>query len=395
MKLEGGTFMARSEGVRRLAALTSVLIVLGAGFLGSLAVSCGDDKKIIGPDPPGGSALTVTAVTIAGPASIVPGASAQFTAMVKLSDGTEKSATTAQWFSSNAAVLNIDRNTGAARTLRDIWGEATANVEVRSLDGASLTGQTRASREILVQPDGTFRMVGIVTEADNPGQGIADASLAVRLSEDLSLPFVAGTRADSFGRYRLYGVPPESYVHVFRGGYLPVIERIQVGSHTSRDFQLRFDGNVPSYDGIYTMTVDATNCIRFNVPVPPEFRVRTYTATIRQSGPRLTVVLSDAQFYPGSGGFSGIATPTGADMEVRSFYDPYYYPSYPQQPDVVERLADGTALEVYGGARLTGTPDRLSGSVSAIRRWGTLPTGSSRPTFLGGCAEPRLTLTRQ
>lgn len=390
--------MARSDSARHFAAFSGVRMLLGAWLIGVLAVSCDKDKKDIGgPDPPGsgGSALTVTAVMIAGPASIIPGASAQFTAMVKLSDGTEKAATGAQWFSSNAAVLNIDRNTGAARTLRDIWGEATANVEVLSLDGASLTGQTRASREILVQPEGTFRMVGSVTEADSPGQGIRDATLEVRLTEDLSSRPVAGAGTDGAGRYRLYGVPPESYLHVRRGGYVPVTERIQVGGHTTRDFQLRFDGNVPSFDGTYTMTVDASNCIRFNVPVPSEFRVRTYTATIRQSGARLTVVLSDAQFYPGSGGFSGIATPTGADMEVRSFYDPYYYPSYPQQPDVVERLADGTALEVYGGARLTGTADRLSGSVGAIRRWQTLPTGSSRPTFLGGCAEPRLTLTRR
>ena len=50
---------------------------------------------------------------------------------------------------------------------------------------------------------------------------------------------MAGTRAGADGRYRLYGVPQESYLHVRRPGYVPVTERIQIGSHTTRDFQLR------------------------------------------------------------------------------------------------------------------------------------------------------------
>ena len=109
-------------------------------------------------------------------------------------------------------------------------------------------------------PDGTFRMVGSVTDADSPGQAIPDAILQARLGEDPSSRLMAGTRAGTDGRYRLYGVPQESYLHVRRHGYVPVTERIQIGSHTTRDFQLRGDGNVPSFEGTYTMTVDATNC---------------------------------------------------------------------------------------------------------------------------------------
>ena len=373
-------------------AVVSTCVVAAAGLL---LVSCGDERNRIGPNPPGGPSppvLTVTAVTIAGPASVQPPNSAQFTAVFQLNDGTERAATSARWFSSNMAVLYMDTNTGMARTPFGIWGEATVSVEV-SLAGTGLTGQNRGSREILVQPDGTFRIVGSVTEADSPGVGVPDALLEVRLTEDLSSSPVTFTRTDATGRYRLYGVPAESYLHVQRGGYLPVTERIQIGSHSNRDFQLRFDGNVPSLEGTYTMTVDATNCIRFNVPVDPQYRLRTYTATIRQSGARLTVGLSDAAFFTGSDGFSGIATPSGADVQLRSFYNPYYYPYYPPQPDVAELLPDRTVLEVYGKARLTGTPDRLSGTVGAIRRW-QAPTFQG-PGFLGGCAEPRITLTRR
>jgi hypothetical protein len=336
--------------------------------------------------------LTVTAVTIAGPASVHPGNSAQFTAMLQLEDGTERAPTSARWFSSASPVLSINTNTGVASASFAFFGEATLSVEV-SL-AAGLTGQNRGSREILVLPDGTFRVVGAVTEADSKGQGVPDAILEVRLTEDLSSPRVASASTDATGRYRLYGVPAESYLHVRRPGYEPVTERIQVGSHTTRDFQLRVDGNVPSFEGTYTMTVDAINCTGFNLLVEAQYRLRTYAATISQSGARLTVGLSEAPFHPGSDGFSGIATPTGADVHLRSFYNPYYYPSYPLQPDVAELLADGTVLEVYGAPRLTGTPDRLSGTLGAIRRW-QAPRFQGGVGFLGGCSEPRITLTRR
>jgi hypothetical protein len=368
-------------------------MILGAGLLGAVAVSSGCGPDIGGPDPPGTG--RATAVTIVGPAFVPTGSSAQFTAMLKVSDGSERAATDARWFSSNMAVLYIDTNTGVAGTPFGIWGETTLSVLV-SRGGTGQTDQIRGSREILSMPDGTFRIVGSVTEADSPGQGIRDATLEVRLTDDLSSRFVTRAVTDDTGRYRLYGVPPESYLHVRRGGYVPVTERIQVGSHTTRDFQLRADGNLPSFEGTYTMTVDASNCTGFNVPVASEFRVRTYTATIRQSGARLTVGLSDARFHARSNGFSGIATPTGADVQMRSFHNPYYYANYLYEPDVVELLADGTALQVHGKARLTGTPDRLSGGTDgAIRRWQAPPNQDNNASLLGGCSQPRITLTRQ
>ena len=374
-------------------------MLLGAGLLAVLAVSCGDERNKDGPSPPrppvGPSppVLTVTAVTIAGPASVHPGNSAQYTAMLQLEDGTERAATSARWFASASPVLFINTDTGVASTPFGLFGEATLSVEV-SLAGTGLTGQTRGSREILVLPDGTFRVVGAVTEADSPGQGVPDAILEVRLTEDLSSRAVTSAGTDATGRYRLYGVPAEAYLHVRRPGYVPVTVRIQVGGHTTRDFQLRVDGRVPSFEGTYTMTVDASNCTGFNVLVEAQYRLRTYAATIGQSGARLTVALSDAPFHPGSNGFSGIATPTGADVHLRSFYNPYYYPSYPLQPDVAELLADGTVLEVYGKSLLTGTPDRLSGTLGAIRRW-QAPRFQSGVEFLGGCSQPRITLTRR
>ena len=63
----------------------SARMFLGAGLLGALAVSCGDESEQSRAQPATGPAqvLTVTAVTIAGPASVPPGDSAQFTAMLQ------------------------------------------------------------------------------------------------------------------------------------------------------------------------------------------------------------------------------------------------------------------------------------------------------------------------
>ena len=135
-------------------------------------------------------------------------------------------------------MLSINTNTGVASTPSTpfdfLLGETTLNVEV-SLAGAVLTDQARGSREILVLPDGTFRVVGAVTEADSPGQAVRDAILEVRLTEGLSSLPVARASTDATGRYRLYGVPAESYLHVRRPGYVSVTERTHVGSHTTRD----------------------------------------------------------------------------------------------------------------------------------------------------------------
>ena len=369
-------------------------LFLGAWLLGPLVVSwgCGSDRTIDPPDPPAGPSggPTVKAVSIVGPSSVQPGSSPQFSATVQLSDGTERTGLGARWSSSNPAVLFINATTGTVSTHPAIWGEGTLSVEV-SLAGTGLTGQNRSSREIFVMPEGTFRMVGIVTEVGSPGQGIRDAALEIRVTDDLSSPVVARTGTDSTGRYRLYGVPPESYLLVRRGGYLPVTERVQVSGHTTRDFQLRLDGNVPSFEGTFTMTVDASNCSGFSKLLDVQYRLRTYTATIAQSGSRLTVRLSGASLHANSDGFSGIASPTGADMQLRSFYNAYYYPDYLPQPDVAERLADGTFVETSGAARLSGTPDRLSGTASMMRRWSAF----QGPGFLGGCQEPRITMTRR
>ena len=340
---------------------------LGAGIFVVLALSCSDsppdERNITGPGGgPNSPSLQVTAVTIVGSASVPPGGSAQFTAMVKLSDGTEKAATTARWFSSPAVLLSIDTNTGVATGVASLGllGEATVSVEV-SLAGTGLTGQTRGSREILVQPNGTFRVVGGVTDADSPGLGVPGATLEVRLTEDLSSRPVTSAGTDGTGRYRLYGVPADSYLHVRRVGYLPVTERIQIGSHTARDFQLRFDSDVPSFEGTYTMTVDATTCIRSSRPLDPQYRVRTYTATIRQSGARLTVSLSDARFLQGSDGFTGIATPTGADVLLRTFYDPTTFLFLPAATRC-RRTPRGWHLSRDHHHRSGGQADRHTGS---------------------------------
>ena len=113
------------------------------------------------------------------------------------------------------------------------------------------------------------------------------------------------------------------------------------------------------------MTVEAGN----SCGVPPlanDLRRRTYAADIAQNGARLTVTLSGAPLAAAGGPrdrFSGIADLSGANVELRSIRDDYFS-DLPDHPDVLEALADGTALVIAGRAALVQTPTGLSGKLT-------------------------------
>ena len=118
--------------------------------------------------PAGPSAM---AVEIAGPASVAPGQSAQFTAIDKASS---RPAPDARWTSSAPSVLQVGP-TGLATA--GIPGEAVLSVDVPS-------PPRRASREILVLPDGTYRLIGRVTEGSTGTVAVPDARVEARLEAD-------------------------------------------------------------------------------------------------------------------------------------------------------------------------------------------------------------------
>jgi carboxypeptidase family protein len=332
----------------------------------------------------------VDRVEILGPSSIVPGRSAQYSAIQVLSNGSSRPATGVIWSSSQPALLQVNA-TGLATAQSPLRGEVTLQVEVTAV-GPS--GVRRASREILVLPDGTFRVVGTVTEADATNIPIAGARVDAAADADLSTPVATFATTGPDGRYKLYGVPAEAVLRVRKDGYVMAAERLQLATHETRNIQLRLEGPRPALAGDYTMTIEADGGA---CGFPDDLRRRTYDAVIVQNGPQLTVTLTSPRFLVDAIGqgnrFTGVVTTAGATFEIRSFAD-FYYPGGPGHPDVAELLPDDTVLVVVGTPRLSGTSASLTGPANS---WLSLYRGSRFPNviFLNGCSAARLTLTRR
>ena len=360
----------------------------------AIAVACGDDdsgKPPAGPTGPwADNHLTVTGVDIAGPASIPQGQSAQYTATARMSDGSTRVPKSVKWTSTQPALFQVSAS--GLVTATQVRGEAALLVEVVVQNGRA---PTRAGRDILVMPDGTFRLVGTVTEADATGITIGGVRVEARADEDGPVATFATTGAD--GRYKLYGVPGDAYLRVWRDGYVTAKDRIQLRAHETRNIQLAVDGGRTSLAGDYTMTVEAGVC--HNPPLPDDLRRRTYEATVSQNGAHLQVLLTSPAFAMSAQGqgnrFGGLVSSNQARLEMVNWADPYYYgPTVQTHPDVAERLSDGTTLVLAGTVNLSQTADGWAGTMSGYL---TQYNSGNFPNvrYLGSCSASRITLSRR
>jgi hypothetical protein len=265
------------------------------------------------------------------------------------------------WSSSNQALLQVSDSGLATATTQT--GETMIQGVIP--DWAT-TGPRLATREILVLPDGTFRLVGVVSETGS-GLPVHDARLEARATADASAPITSFSTTNGAGEYRLYGAPGGGFIHIRRSGYRSTTVPVQLTTHGTRSFDLALEGDRQVLAGAYTMTVEAeaTGLPRYcgSPLLRADLSRRVYHADIAQAGARLTITLSGAPFAvaKGSGNrFKGIATEAGAEMELQSFGIPYYTAG-PEYPDVVEALSDGTVLVPTGTLTLTRTPAGLSG----------------------------------
>jgi hypothetical protein len=369
----------------------AVLVCLGLGVVFSgLWGACGNPPAAPGgPSESGGSQGSVVKLEIVGPATIAPGHSAQYSALRVLLDGSRVPATGVAWSAGPSVLLRVNA-TGLVTAEPQFRSEGTVQAE--------LTGNRsiRASREILVLPDGTFRVVGTVMEADAANIPVQGARAEVATDESFSTLAAFATSGPD-GRYKLYGVPGDGYFRVRREGYVTRTDRIQIANHETRNVQLRLESARPALAGDYRMTIEGPGSCPEREPLPPDLRRRQYDAVITQNGPQLTVTLTGAPFLiSGDQGnrFTGVVTGTSATFKMRRFSEAYYYPVGPPHPDVVERLQDGTLLMVTGDATVSATSGGLSGSMfGGLTQW----RGTAFPNviFLGYCGADRLTLERR
>jgi hypothetical protein len=353
-----------------------VTVVFACAGLG-----CSDPVSVVPTSP---SLPAVTVFEITGPASIAPGQSVQLTVVGRTADGVRKALgpnETLAWFTSNPSVLDVT-STGLA-TATEVKGEARIT--------ARISGGTRgASREFVVVPEGTYRVVGTVRDSQWPTQVLPGARVEVAPG-----PLAATTNAD--GHYRLYGVPANAAIVVTRPGYSPLTVPLDVTSHITRDFELAVDGERLTLSGEYTVVIDSSGgCSSGNLP--EQLRLRVYQATVTQNGPRVEVVLTEPVFRRSSDGrgdrFTGFADAHGVAFTLDPL-GPYYYYNAKDHPSVAERLPDGTVLVPQGQSIVSGSAGRASGGFDAV-----LTTFGSRFPYappLAHCAYAgaQLTLTRR
>jgi hypothetical protein len=357
--------------------------VVGAVALTALA--CSDPSSLL-PNAP--SAPGVTGVEINGPVSIPPGQSAQLVATIRLADGTSKLpsvGTPLQWFSSNNSVLRVS-STGLAT------GQQPGEARITLIHGSGPTSR-QASREFIVVPDGTYRLVGVVRDAE----GLGFVLPGVRLE---ATPGPAVAMTDSTGHYRLYGVPANAVIQITKNGYVPGSQAVQLTTHTTRDFQLVLSGTRVLIGGTYTLDIDATGVCSGGSNLSAELRRRVYEATVTQNGPLVEVLLTEPRFRLNSinrgNRFIGYADASGITFELEPYYS-YYYPYYgpTTYPNVAERLPNGTFLVPEGKAATVVTAAGVSGTISASIYNYDSRFPASNTFMLGYCTAPtaRFTMT--
>jgi hypothetical protein len=293
---------------------------------------------------------TVKSIKASGPTRFAPGSLQKFTATATLRDGTTQDYTTKVNWGSDSSVLVITKDgTASAKSP----GEATVSALLNPLS---------SSINVMVIPDGTYRLIGTVNEAGLP---LSAATVTVISGTGAG----ASATTDSFGRYRLYGVAGAVQVQVTKSGYDPAVNSITVSTDDVLDFpNVSETGGPPALAGTYSLSIIAANdCQTTGTPplaIPD--RKRTYTATITQNGPIVQVTLSGANFLVQNGKgnqFAGRASPGQVSFTLGDSggYVYYYYDTV-GAPDVIEQLTTDGRLSFWGTVNATLSPAGLSGS---------------------------------
>ena len=323
--------------------------LLAIAALVAVGASCGKSPTSPKPTPTPGSVTIVRLLTNA-PASLAPGATLRLTATLMKADGTSEDVTAlTEWSSSNSPVLEIGSGGVASGRLN---GEA--RVSGRYLNFSN-------TRTVLVLPDGTFKLGGLVTEAGAP-------------LEDATVTVIGGTGEGQtavtsfYGFYALYGVAGNIRLQARKSGYNnQIIETSVDREYQSANFNVSLVGGRPNVAGTYDLTV--TTDAECAASLPAEARRRHYVATVSQDGVELSVVMSGADYVVTGGTgdrFKGRVTFDG----VRFFLmDEQYY--YYLGSALVERFSS-TALLVNGlavvAATSTGYSGRLGGTIAVTSK---------------------------
>jgi hypothetical protein len=280
-------------------------------------------------------APAVVSIKIIAPAAIAPGQTVQFTATGTLSNGTTEDDTRkVNWTASPTSVLSINPNTGEATA--QAAGDVTVQATYR-------TPCCQAQVAMTVLPTNTFRLTGKVLES-----GLPVPAAAISVLSGIGTGLSATT--DASGAYRLYGVAGPIQVKFTKSGYDNIVKTFTATQNDVLDFpEAHQTAGLPSLAGTYTLTLTAdpacpTAPANGVAPLPDDFRQpRNYAASVTQSGPSVTVTLTDSTIVAGKS-FTGRIDPDAIEFQIG-----YYYYYYSGLTGLITELVSATQEFEFGG----------------------------------------------
>jgi hypothetical protein len=336
----------------------------------TLTASCDRTAPTTPSAPP-----VIRAVELIAPRTLAPGATTQLRLIARRSDGSSEDITaTATFHASTPGILALSPD-----------GIATAS----RVGDTFVTGHNdrfSSTHEVVVVPDGTFRVVGRVVEEETPGLPVG----GVRVETDGGMPSVS---TDLEGNYRLYGVPGDARLRLSKSGYITREVMLAISDHHTRNVTLALAGPRVDIAGAYQLTIDASPDCRGRLP--DALLTRRYAAAITQDGASMRVVLSGATFAIGRSGsrsdvvIFGRVDAAGVVLEL----DPL---GYYTEPTLVEIVDNTTWLVIDGEARLSPAGPGLTGTLGgSFFVYPSNPVGRGVPLQAScGVLSHRLTLTR-
>ncbi len=146
-----------------------------------------------------------------------------------------------------------------------------------------------------------------------------------------------------------------------------------------------------------SITADSLSCpLAARNALPESLRVRTYDATITQTGPQVSVKLCGGSLMFGSftGTVSGPITTFYIRGIIPTYY--YYYTYFDRSLDLVEQLSPTGFLVISGKATTSTVSTGLSGTLDGVM--GVVPSIATNPypRFSSVCyGQKRFVLTRR
>ena len=331
--------------------------------------ACGDDS-------PGSPSQITTRVELSGPSTIAPGSVGQYTLTAFYGDGTSADVTTvASWCCDQNAV----QLQGAGRFVGRAPGDAVISARYHN--------NMNRSRQVIVLPEGTFRVTGRVYEP-----GTASPIPQARISVNDGAGGSLSTDADFSGNFRLYGVPANADFVVSHAGYETQSRHMEFSDHSVITLELPLAGPRLEFAGTYTATFDWRAC---SSRVKPEEARRVYTAVVTQAGSVLDVRFTEPSFAINSLGrgnvMQGQIDAAGITLHAEQVFWYFYYYGPSSYPFVVERLPDDGRLVLYGTGTLAPSGASFVGEIKGFMEiYGRgFPSGAP----IGNCRDAALSFT--